>query len=472
MTGIPYGITAYRYYSKQPQLTHNYAAELNAPVLAIPPSERAWPRYREILQKLDTTLPPEIWSNESYMNSPEPEAVREHAEWEKIRYLFPLVREAASMPKLGFILRDQHDPADLAWIYRSDASGQSPIPKEPSENPLLLTVLLPHLDAIRTLTKWLRFDARIAAEQGDGATAAADMIACLQMADQIRESQLLVADARSWTLFSSTINVMGNIIAEHTDVLNREQLLSLADQINRYAGGGRLVPKLLSERMTFADLVQRVYNPDGEFRSEIAIRILDGEPDWWTRLGAPVVSDRYASRDEMTERFDLLLETAETAYEHPLWECRQDSFFPDSTTETPAGPRYVLVSLLGPTAKNAYFRAQSAEQLRDAGLTVIALARYHLQHHRWPDELNALVPQFLPDIPPDRFTGEPLKYRIADGTPVLYSVGADRDDDGGQPPPGKDGNERAASWVPPDDASSAPDGDWVLWPAKQMKSND
>lgn len=194
LAATPYAITAYRYYSKSPQITHNYAAGLNAPVLAIPPDEWAWPRYRDILLKLNTELPPEFFSSEPYMSSSNPQAVREGAEWERIRHLLPLVREAAAMPKLGFVLRDQHDPADWAWIRGSDAPDTDHGRKAPSENPLMLSVLLPHFDGLRSLAKWLRFDARMAAERSDGGEAAADLIACFNIAGQVRQTPLLVAD--------------------------------------------------------------------------------------------------------------------------------------------------------------------------------------------------------------------------------------------------------------------------------------
>jgi hypothetical protein len=81
-----------------------------------------------------------------------------------------------------------------------------------------------------------------------------------------------------------------------------------------------------------------------------------------------------------------------------------------------------------------------------------------------------LTPQYLPAVPPDRYDGKPLKYRIVEGQPVLYSVGVDRDDDGGRVP--ERGNWQAENWQPPSviaewkaaGSPHLPDGDWVLWP--------
>jgi hypothetical protein len=63
-----------------------------------------------------------------------------------------------------------------------------------------------------------------------------------------------------------------------------------------------------------------------------------------------------------------------------------------------------------------------------------ALERFHLAQGRYPDTLSQLAPQFLDRVPVDTVNGQPLKYRRdARAKYVLYSVGWDLNDDGGQP---------------------------------------
>jgi hypothetical protein len=62
-----------------------------------------------------------------------------------------------------------------------------------------------------------------------------------------------------------------------------------------------------------------------------------------------------------------------------------------------------------------------------------ALERYHLAHGEYPEELDALAPQFIKKIPHDIIGGQPLHYRRTDdGKFLLYSVGWNETDDGGQ----------------------------------------
>jgi hypothetical protein len=72
----------------------------------------------------------------------------------------------------------------------------------------------------------------------------------------------------------------------------------------------------------------------------------------------------------------------------------------------------------------------------------IALERFHLAHHAYPANLAKLVPDFVPAIPVDCMDGHDLRYRLnLDGTYLLYSVGDDGVDNGGDPTP-KEGKNR------------------------------
>ena len=71
---------------------------------------------------------------------------------------------------------------------------------------------------------------------------------------------------------------------------------------------------------------------------------------------------------------------------------------------------------------------------RDGIVAGIALELYRRQHGEYPQTLDVLVPQYLPQVPADRINGEAVKYRLVNGKPLIYSVGADHDDDGGRPP--------------------------------------
>ena len=79
-------------------------------------------------------------------------------------------------------------------------------------------------------------------------------------------------------------------------------------------------------------------------------------------------------------------------------------------------------------------RAVTIETAKNVVITAIALKRYELRNHRLPATLAEMTPDLLKTVPIDFMDGQPLRYRRnADGTFLLYSVGENGRDDGGDP---------------------------------------
>jgi hypothetical protein len=69
----------------------------------------------------------------------------------------------------------------------------------------------------------------------------------------------------------------------------------------------------------------------------------------------------------------------------------------------------------------------------DLARVACALERYRLAHGEYPEKLDALAPQFVEKLPHDVINGQPLHYRRTnDGKFLLYSIGWNETDDGGQ----------------------------------------
>ena len=87
-----------------------------------------------------------------------------------------------------------------------------------------------------------------------------------------------------------------------------------------------------------------------------------------------------------------------------------------------------------------------AEVTRELTTTALALKRYQLAQGGYPSDLSSLVPRFLPSIPRDPADGQPLRYRLKpDATFLLYSLGSDGIDNGGDPSPA-DTKTKSYSW--------------------------
>jgi type II secretory pathway pseudopilin PulG len=112
----------------------------------------------------------------------------------------------------------------------------------------------------------------------------------------------------------------------------------------------------------------------------------------------------------------------------------------------------LLLPSLGSFAQKAAYNQSSVNFVRVA----IALEHYRLAHGEFPESLDALAPQFIAKLPHDIINGQPLHYRrTSDGQFVLYSVGWNETDDGGEIGPNKYGTADISK------------GDWVWrYPSK------
>jgi len=105
---------------------------------------------------------------------------------------------------------------------------------------------------------------------------------------------------------------------------------------------------------------------------------------------------------------------------------------PIAAKEVKKQPRLGPVSrrLLAYTRECVVEDLHATAQLR-AALIAVAIERHHLIGGSLPDSLDALVPKFLAAVPTDPFDGQPLRYKKLTKGYVVYSVGEDGKDDGG-----------------------------------------
>lgn len=101
--------------------------------------------------------------------------------------------------------------------------------------------------------------------------------------------------------------------------------------------------------------------------------------------------------------------------------------------EEPTKNRFL--ALLIPSLDRVQGKHAEAQALRRMALVALALQAYKAEKAAYPDQLSALAPSVLPAVPADPCHDGPLFYRRDRDGYVLYSAGADLDDDGGKPLP-------------------------------------
>jgi hypothetical protein len=111
----------------------------------------------------------------------------------------------------------------------------------------------------------------------------------------------------------------------------------------------------------------------------------------------------------------------------------KSAFIEFENTEIPKlkGERAIVTLLLVPTIPipcEAYNRTQA----HLAGTQcLIAVRKYILSHNKIPADLATAVSETeLKTVPLDPFDGKPMRYKVVDEKPIVYSIGPDQKDDG------------------------------------------
>lgn len=99
----------------------------------------------------------------------------------------------------------------------------------------------------------------------------------------------------------------------------------------------------------------------------------------------------------------------------------------------PAMPEEPLVSALVPAVDAAQFTCLNSRAQNALLLAVLALRAFEQERGAYPQDLQELVPGYLSRVPADPFGAGALLYRRTGKGYLLYSIGPDRQDDGGRP---------------------------------------
>jgi hypothetical protein len=122
------------------------------------------------------------------------------------------------------------------------------------------------------------------------------------------------------------------------------------------------------------------------------------------------------------------------------------------------GEHRLFARLIVPAVSASVFKAARTQSAVDLSVTACALERFRLANRQYPERLDQLAPTFISKIPADLINGRPLRYERRDDRFILYSIGWNAKDDGGEYPPKSDFNSEKLRGPGPSQSEA---GDWV-----------
>ncbi len=468
LTVLGWGTLAAQYYLAKPQIRKNFAAEITEKNIQYAEDQKSW----MVLMDVGVDWEQQSWLLNKTLRDVEaasgiakvdpayemfPVIDQTHPEYELfadlVRSFSPQLdrlREAAGRDLIG--LPTCYKVDTFEWQGKQWNKGVIPATEEDHIEKPLIAVLLPHLGGSRRLAQVLLFDSQLAIKEGDHERYVENIVAIMGIARQHKDEPYLISNLVGVAIYQLAYDELLKWLVESPETFTEDQLVALAHTNAILTHQDSFA--MTGERMSFEDLLQRVYTDDGNGNGHLTSQSLGSLARYGftprdvhqASTGVQLLHDEsilkiiqplsvIRSMDRKSEsalyksQLDLIEQVIQKGPEyfgnftnqrvksmenHNGWDPTQFSL-----TE------YMLPAL-GHTVNKYYEHKQHCLALG----TMIAIELFDRSEGRLPASLSELTPHLLPTLPRDYMNpGQSLMYIPAVDGYVLYSVGSDGDDD-------------------------------------------
>jgi len=322
----------------------------------------------------------------------------------------------------------------LQWFAQGAQYGQSRYPIDLS---LAEGTMLPALAGVKRGSQLAQMAAVWDAENGDGEQAAGDVLAGLGLANSLKAEPVLISQLVRGAGTALAVTALERVMNHVTFTPESISALTNACQnLEDYDARGEGFNRAMTgEHVCTGTLLQ---NPDRLIR--------ELNTGWSTGLSAEQrrqmiehlqqASGLKAEQDFFESTFQQLMSARQAAFPERL---SANDLIRQRATEAQDQGLSLNGMLWGALNQPVNREAMCLANIRLA-LTALALEQFRAAHNRYPAALSELAPGYLTAVLLDPFDGQPLRYRQKGPGYVLYSVGPDLKDDGGQRMAGKNGD--------------------------------
>ncbi len=322
------------------------------------------------------------------------------------------------------------------------AASQRPYSRFPINYDVLnpAEILLPHLNNFRAICRRLQLKACAELAVGQSEEALNDVKLSLSMIDTLKGEPFLISYLVRMACLQLAVQPIWEGLAEHA--WSDAQLRELGTRLPSYDFIADLKPTLGAERSWGIGIIDHV-----KHTGKLGELMVDSGPSEGMDLLARMVPSGWYDQEKLSYcklfHVEFELEVPST------FEAASQRISPAHMTADHAeldralqGDAFTTIFVhhrlmskwLLPAVGALVRKAAAARVMVDQAILGCALERYRLANGQLPNTLDALVPQFISQLPHDVITGESYKYRLTkDGQFVLYSVGSNERDDGGVP---------------------------------------
>jgi len=358
----------------------------------------------------------------------------------------------------------QNEPAWQDFLAGSAKSYcYRPYTNDPNtKNKLVFSIPTAPLISLRELVRMIAWRSRIDREQGRLQQSMEDSLAIARAAGHWQGKGTLIEQLVGMGISSLGHAEILSLLANQK--ISANQIKRLQEQLSQIYPGGYPLINMEGERLVFMDIVQRSFTDGGPGGGHLIPGSWNGyveSPDVDEKLlFTPLytaASMAHARRDatvaKANEIYALQSKLARmTPYQRHVSNLKTSE---EIMYESWHSYRFFLVGVFMPASDRISDIVYRGKTHHEAVVAILALQRWRLEKDQYPAALGELVTAgFLNELPMDPWSDKPLVYKKTDDDFILYSVGYNFTDDGGEY--GKDRNGNFRQW--------RDNGDTVFWP--------
>jgi len=362
------------------------------------------------------------------------------------------------------------------WIRQNEAAWQEflagsaksycylPYTHNPNNNDKsVMSIFKPPLQSLKNLARMAAWRSRIDRDQGRSQQSTETCLAIARAAGHLQGKGTLYEQIVGLAMSGLGHAEMLSVLANRR--LSAAELQRLQEQMSQIYPGGYPLVNMEVERLTFMDIVQRSFTDGGPGGGHL----IPGSWNHYTNLDQRMFMPLFTAASMAHARRNATIAKANEIYALDSEVARMTPYqrhVSDLKTadeimyESWLNQRFFLIQIFMPASARISEIAYRAKTYHEATVVILALQRWRLEKDQYPAALGELVAAgFLKELPIDPWSDKPLVYKKTDDDFILYSVGFNFTDDGGEYAKDRSGNIR--TW-------SRDNGDTVFWPLPKL----
>jgi len=352
--------------------------------------------------------------------------------------------------------------------------------KRQAKNNVMFNVLMPELSKIRNFGKLLCWRAKLDAVTGHVDETFDDVLACYRAGMHLKGPRSLIQQLVGIAMEAFACNTSFIILQEKE--IDSPKLQAFQNEFKKLIASDTFTVNFEVEKFCFYDFIQRCFTDNGRGSGHFipgSLNLMDlgkGNIDFedsnqWNAVNYTVslgFALTTANRRETITKYEKAYDKYEEWTKTTPYQKHQANF--DAGRELGLADRsfvkvarYPLYYILMPAMERVIEISCRIKVHAKAVVTTLAIIRYKQDKGDYPETLEQLVEAgYVKEIPMDPWSDKPLVYKKTEGNFILYSVGSNFKDDGGEV--FRDDKGKVKQW--------ADESDWVFWPVPKEKARN